>query len=84
MYDLFKKIEYLERDYDKTQSFFKERVNKIKEDSSVYFNKFTIKSKIKDYVHQNPDRMYKPKAMYQEVNDDLFFFADEPKDEPKP
>ena len=64
MYDLLANLEYLQQDYEQTQSFFKDRVDKIKHDSSDFFNKGTIRGIIKEYVTHNPDRMFKPKGAY--------------------
>jgi hypothetical protein len=35
-------LKFLNTDYDKTQKFYDERIEKIKNDSSLYFNQFTI------------------------------------------
>ena len=42
-YKLVADIEFLKEDYEKTQGFYNDRVQKIKNDSSFYFNGFSIR-----------------------------------------
>lgn len=76
-YARLSELEFLNQDFKATQKFYDERVEKIKEDSSCYFNTFTVKEVIKDYIKENPDRMYKPKNILEAVDQDLFGFGEE-------
>ena len=52
-------LEYLKQDFDETQKFYDERIHKIKDDSVMYFNKFSIKQEVVDYSLAHPERVVK-------------------------
>jgi hypothetical protein len=51
-------LEFLQTDFVETQSFYKERIAKIKSDSNLYFNNYTVRNVIQEYIEKNPERAY--------------------------
>lgn len=59
----------LQREFKQTQNFYAERIEKIKNDSSPYFNDFTIKSVIDSYVVRHPERLHSNQQHFNQQYD---------------
>jgi len=69
-YGRLAELKLLQDDFESTQNFFKERIAKIKEDSSCEFNSYTVNEAIKAYIKVNPERCFKKTPILQPVDQD--------------